>query len=153
MRRLVYAAAAVLLSAGCTPAKATDDPKPGPNAGHNRDISCLGQVDYPRKEFYDLDGDGNDEEFLIMRCQDSADPKGDQLEVISGDLNPDNGEPNKLVLQFPPRTVDALCFSHRTAVYRLTAPGRQPQVWKVKWAKNTGKPGKPTSGGTPDCAL
>lgn len=120
-------------------------------SGRKADISCLGDVTIVTEDHYDLNGDGRDETFLVMRCKSAKDPGGDQLEVIPGDMTPDNADPTKLVLQMPePAVVDGLCFADRTAIYRVTGAGK-PQVRQVKWPKDAAEPGPPTAGPPHGC--
>jgi hypothetical protein len=115
------------------------------------DVSCLNDVDVVHQDYYDLNGDGRAEVFLVMRCRAGRDPHGDQLEVIDGGAEADTAHPTKLVLQMPdPAVVSGLCFADRTAIYRVTGAGRST-VWQLKWSKDAAEPGPPTAGPARGC--
>jgi len=153
MRRLASATtiAALALLAGCDLGTLDATAKTNWASARKADISCLGNVDVVHEDYYDLNGDGRAEVFLVMRCKSGQDPHGDQLEVIGGDVNADTAHPTKLVLQMPdPAVVDGLCFANKAAIYRVTVAGK-PKVWQVKWSKDAVEPGPPTAGPARGC--
>jgi hypothetical protein len=153
MRRLasVTTIAALGLLAGCQFGTSDASAKTDLATFHKADISCLGDVLKVSEDHYDLNGDGRDEVFLVMRCKSAKDPHGDQLEVLAGNQDPDDARPTKLVLQMPdPSVVDKLCFANKTAIYRVTGPGK-PKIWQVKWSENAAEPGAPTPGPARGC--
>ncbi|WP_433381086.1 hypothetical protein ACQPZX_16465 [Actinoplanes sp. CA-142083] len=140
--------ATVLLLAGCGWATPDSSTKNDLNMKHGSEISCLRDAVFPHIDHYDLNGDGSAEEFLVMRCENASDPRGDQFEVLPGG---GDGKPVKLVLQMPqPSVVDRVCFANGAAIYSVTS-ATGSKVWQVKWAKDKPKPGPPTPGPPGGC--
>jgi hypothetical protein len=153
MRALAFGTtvAALTLLVGCDLGTWGASSKTDWASARKADISCLDNVDVVHEDYYDLNGDGRAEVFLVMRCRSGQDPRGDQLEVIAGDMDPDTANPTKLVLQMPdPAVVDGLCFANKAAIYRVTVAGK-PKVWQVKWSKDAAEPGPPTAGPARGC--
>jgi hypothetical protein len=152
MRRLspVMAIATLAFLAGCGPGD------PGPIRESNwseirrSDVSCIGKVTMTA-DYYDLNGDGRDEAFLTMRCDDKNDPPGDQFEVFAGGTDPADTHPTKLVLQMPQAVVDRVCFRNQVAIYQVTTADGRSKIWQVRWKKDDPGPGKPTPGPVHGC--
>ena len=148
--RFLASIAVVGLLAGCDLGTRTTPAETNWPSVRAADISCF---DDPvvHEDHYDLNEDGRDEVFLVMKCKTPEEPPGDQLEVIAGNEDPDSAHPTKLVLQMPdPAVVDRLCFRGGAAIYRVTRAGKA-KVWQVKWPKDHAKPGPPTAGPAHGC--
>jgi hypothetical protein len=153
MRRLPTAVSigTLLLVAGCAPVTPANMRENNWDVLRSSDISCLDKV-HVAADYYDLNGDGHDEAFLTMRCTARSDPPGDQLEMVAGGTDTRTTHPTKLVLQMPPAVVDRICFSHGSAIYRVSIAGHS-QTWQVSWLKGAATPGKPTPGPSQGCPL
>jgi hypothetical protein len=113
------------------------------------DANCSGKpiVD---AEYYDLNGDGEPEAFLTMRCKAPTDTRGIQLEIVDGSVEPALAHPYKLVDQTKTAVVDRLCFAGRAAIYRVIIGGK-PKVKQVRWAAGAAEPVPPIDGPAGGC--
>jgi len=143
MRRLTSATTIVALAllAGC---RVADPTEINWAAVREADVSCLGKANVVTEEYYDLNGDGSDEVFLVMKCASKNDPPGHQLEIIAGGTDPETAHPTKRVLQIPgPPVIDRMHFARRTATYRVSIAGKA-RMWQVRWSEGAAKPGPAT---------